>query len=49
MEKIHLNAAGIDLGAKHVFSADDDGVVKNYRTFTADFHVPKKMISWLKA
>ena len=37
LEKIHPNAAGIDIGSEKVFVAAQAGEVCSYRTFTTDF------------
>lgn len=37
MEKIHTNAAGIDIGSTKVFIGTKDGVVQSFGTFTSDF------------
>jgi len=37
MEKIHLRAAGIDIGSRHVFVGLDDGSVRSFETFTSSF------------
>lgn len=37
MEKIHKNAAGIDIGSTKVFVSTDGGEVHSFGTFTADF------------
>lgn len=37
MEKIHSNAAGIDIGSTKVFFGTKDGVVQSFGTFTSDF------------
>lgn len=37
MKKLKKNAAGIDIGAKDIFVALDDGTVKSFKTFTEDF------------
>lgn len=37
MERIHANAAGLDLGSKRVYVGLEGGEVMNFGTFTADF------------
>lgn len=37
MEKIHVNAAGLDLGSRRVYVGLEGGEVKNFGTFTEDF------------
>lgn len=44
MEKIHLHAAGIDIGAKAVFVGLEGEPVRSYGTFTSDF---KALASYL--
>jgi transposase len=39
MEKIHKNAAGIDIGSTKVFVGTEDGEVRSFETFTSDFRV----------
>lgn len=39
MEKIHKNAAGIDIGSAKVFVGTEDGEVRSFETFTSDFRV----------
>lgn len=37
MEKLRLNAAGIDIGAKNIFLSVEQEVVRSFETFTEDF------------
>ncbi len=37
MKKLKSNVAGIDIGAKDIFVALEDGTVKSFKTFTEDF------------
>ena len=37
MEKIHTNAAGIDIGSTKIFIGTPDGAVQSFGTFTSDF------------
>jgi transposase len=37
MKKLRKNVAGIDIGAKDIFVALEDGPVKSFKTFTEDF------------
>jgi transposase len=39
MEKIHRNAAGIDIGSTKVFVGTEGGEVNSFETFTADFNI----------
>lgn len=39
MEKIHSQAAGLDIGSRQVFVALEDGRVKSFETFTSDLAV----------
>ena len=39
MEKIHKNAAGIDIGSTKVFVGTEDEQVRSFETFTSDFKV----------
>jgi len=39
MEKIHKNAAGIDIGSAKVFVGTEDAQVRSFETFTSDFKV----------
>lgn len=39
MEKIHMYAAGIDIGSAKVFVGTEDGEVRSFDTFTSDFKV----------
>lgn len=39
MEKIHRNAAGIDIGSVKVFAGTEDGAVQSFGTFTSDFKI----------
>lgn len=39
MEKIHKNAAGIDIGSARVFVGTEEGEVRSFDTFTSDFKV----------
>lgn len=39
MEKIHKNAAGIDIGSTKVFVGTEDQQVRSFETFTSDFKV----------
>jgi transposase len=45
MEKIHKNAAGIDIGSTKVFVGTEDQEVRSFETFTADF---KKLVEYLR-
>ena len=45
MEKIHKNAAGIDIGATKVFVGTEDQEVRSFGTFTADF---KLVVEYLR-
>jgi len=45
MEKIHKNAAGIDIGSTKVFVGTEDEEVRSFETFTADF---KALAQYLK-
>jgi len=45
MEKIHENAAGIDIGSTKVFVGTEDGEVRSFETFTPDF---KALAEYLK-
>jgi transposase len=45
MEKIHKNAAGIDIGSTKVFVGTEDEEVCSFETFTADF---KALVNYLK-
>ena len=45
MEKIHKNAAGIDIGSTKVFVGTEDEEVRSFETFTADF---KALVNYLK-
>lgn len=38
MKKLKNNVAGIDIGAKEIFVALEDGTVKSFKTFTVDFN-----------
>lgn len=50
LQKIHLHAAGIDIGSKEHFVAvpgdRDTAPVRSFRTFTADLH---RLADWLRA
>lgn len=39
MKKLRSNVAGIDIGAKDIFVAIEDGSVKSFKTFTEDYHL----------
>lgn len=39
MKKLKKNAAGIDIGAKDIFVALEDGTVKSFKTFTEDLNL----------
>jgi len=45
MEKIHGNAAGIDIGSMKVFVGTEDGAVQSFGTFTSDFKI---LVKYLK-
>ena len=38
MKKLRKNVAGIDIGAKNIFVAIEDGTVKTFKTFTEDYN-----------
>ena len=38
LEKIKLNAAGIDIGSEKIFVAVEEQEVKSFRTFTSTLH-----------
>lgn len=44
MEKIHGNAAGIDIGSMKVFAGTEDGAVQSFGTFTSDFKILAKYL-----
>ena len=44
MEKIHGNAAGIDIGSMKVFVGTEDGAVQSFGTFTSDFKILAKYL-----
>src|SRR5262245_21359648 len=46
MEKIHKNAAGIDIGSTKVFVGTEDQQVRSFETFTSDF---KALAEYLKS
>jgi hypothetical protein len=37
-EQIHANAAGIDVGSEKIFVSVDGVAVKNFGTYTSDYH-----------
>ncbi|HXR79398.1 MAG TPA: transposase [Saprospiraceae bacterium] len=44
MEKIHGNAAVIDIGSMKVFVGTEDGAVQSFGTFTSDFKILAKYL-----